>query len=112
MNPAQREHAIRTLLPTVKFQMMERIAPELLRTFSSDAQHLRRKLADGAIMIFICAGLQGKRFIFERAASLGVKCIVVDLPDSWSRVLVNEGIIEQFIPVDMSRDGAAVFRDV
>lgn len=32
------------------------------------------------------AGYSSKRFIFERAKELGVRSVVIDGPDSWSRV--------------------------
>ena len=62
----------------------------------------------GAVMVFVTAGYSGKRFVFEKAKSLGVKSIVLDGPDSWCRQLQEEGIIEKFIPIDFS-DAETVF---
>lgn len=38
----------------------------------------------GSVMVFVTAGYSGKRFIFEKAHSLGVKSIVLDAPDRWA----------------------------
>lgn len=58
--------------------------------------------------MFITAGYSGKRFIFERSAELGVRTVIVDGPDSWSKELVDEGIAERFVAVDFS-DAETVF---
>lgn len=50
----------------------------------------------------------GKRFIFEKAAELGVKAIVLDGPDSWAQLLEKEGVIASFCPIDFS-DAEHVF---
>ena len=42
---------------------------------------LRRQVIKGAVMVFVTAGYSGKRFIFEKAKKMGVKCIVLDGPD-------------------------------
>jgi len=76
---------------------------------TSECQELRRKLVHGAVMVFISAGYQGKRFIFERAAALGVKSVIIDHPDSWSQALVAEGVAAKFLPVDMSQSSDEVF---
>jgi len=106
----QRESVIRELMPTATYQMLTRVPPKLLNAQSNDAQKLRRKLVNGATIVFISAGLRGKRFILERAAELGVKSIVLDHPDSWSQQLVAEGIIAKFLPVDMTQSSEQVFQ--
>eukprot|EP00887_Chlorella_sp_A99_P000154 scaffold16.g154.t1 len=65
-------------------------------------QALRRQALKGALLVFITSGVPGKRFIFERAMELGVRSVVIDGPDSWAKGLVAEGVIEKFIPLDMS----------
>jgi carnosine synthase len=61
-------------------------------------------------VVFVCSGLKGKRFILERAAELGIKSVVLDQPDSWSKELVAEGVIAKFLPVDMSQSSDEVFK--
>lgn len=110
MSADQREAAIRSLLPTATFQMMAKIPNELLSAPTSEAQQLRRTLARGATVVFVSAGLPGKRFVFEIAAKLGIKSVILEHPDSWSRSLVDEGIVAEFIPVDMSQSSEDVFQ--
>jgi carnosine synthase len=54
------------------------------------------------------AGYSGKRFVFEKAAELGVKCVVLDAPDSWAQLMEGEGVISKFVPIDFS-DAENVF---
>lgn len=110
MYPDEREMAIRELKPTATFEMLSQVPRDFLRTATPEAQELRRKLTRGATVVFVSAGYPGKRFIFERAAALGVKSVIIDHPDSWSRNLVQEGVIAKFLPVDMSQSSAEVFR--
>lgn len=53
-------------------------------------------------------GYSGKRFVFEKAAELGVKAIVLDAPDSWAQLMEGEGVISKFVPIDFS-DAENVF---
>jgi hypothetical protein len=53
-------------------------------------------------------GYSGKRFVFEKAAELGVKAVVLDAPDSWAQLLEPEGVISAFVPIDFS-DAESVF---
>eukprot|EP00887_Chlorella_sp_A99_P005398 scaffold1.g5398.t1 len=55
---------------------------------SKEGRLLRRDVLNGAVLVWITAGYSGKRFVFERAKELGV--------------LVDEGIAERFISLDMS----------
>jgi len=72
-------------------------------TDATDAgQTARRRALRGRRVVFISAGYSGKRFIFERAKELGVRSVVVDGADSWSRALADDGIVERFIACDMS----------
>mmetsp|Transcript_41253 Transcript_41253/g.132874 ORF Transcript_41253/g.132874 Transcript_41253/m.132874 type:complete len:663 (+) Transcript_41253:1-1989(+) len=109
MSADEREAVIRSILPTATFQMLSKIPPQLLTKASDDAQALRRKMAHGATIVFVSAGLPGKRFTFERAAALGLKVVILEHPDSWSSSLVKEGIVAKFLPVDMSQGSEAVF---
>ena len=50
----------------------------------------------------VTAGYSGKRFVFEKAAELGVRAVVLDAADSWAQLLEPEGVIAKFVPVDFS----------
>jgi carnosine synthase len=78
---------------------------------SPDAQMLRRKLAHGSTVVFISAGYAGKRFIFDRAAEMGIKSVVLDHHDSWVKNLVQEGVVAKFLPVDMSQPSEEIFAE-
>eukprot|EP00929_Paragymnodinium_shiwhaense_P049441 TRINITY_DN2493_c0_g1_i12.p1 TRINITY_DN2493_c0_g1~~TRINITY_DN2493_c0_g1_i12.p1 ORF type:complete len:619 (+),score=169.47 TRINITY_DN2493_c0_g1_i12:80-1936(+) len=106
----RREAAIRSLLPTATYEMMNQVPRELLTKQSDEAQTLRRKILRGATIVFVSAGLPSKRFTFERAAELGVKCVIIDHPDSWSTKLVDEGIVAKFLPVDMTQSSDMIFK--
>jgi len=104
-----REAVIRQLIPTATNAMLAKLPRSLLDKATEEAQNLRRKLVLGATVVFVSAGLQGKRFILERMAELGVKSIIIDQPDSWSRSLVAEGIVAKFLPVDFTKSSDEVF---
>jgi len=111
MTSEEREAAIRTLLPTATYQMLAKVPQDLLSKMSPEAQMLRRKLAYGSTVVFVSAGLPGKRFIYERAAEMGIKSVVIEHPDSWAKGLVQEGVIAKFLPVDMSQASDKIFAD-
>eukprot|EP00971_Amphidinium_carterae_P113365 2245994-Amphidinium_carterae.1 len=90
--------------------MLTQVPRALLESSGREAQDLRRKLMRGATVVFISAGYPGKRFIFERAAELGMKSVIIDHPDSWSKGLVDEGIAAKFVPVDMVLSSSEVYR--
>jgi carnosine synthase len=72
-------------------------------TDATDAgQSARRRALLGKCVAFISAGYSGKRFIYEKAKELGVRAVIVDGTDSWSRALVADGVAERFVAVDMS----------
>ena len=52
-----------------------------------------------------------KRFIYEKARSLGVKAILVDSPNHWGRDCVGDAF-DAFYPVDLSRDADTVLADI
>jgi len=106
----EREAALRGLHPTATFEMLTQVPRALLESSGREAQDLRRKLMRGATVVFISAGYPGKRFIFERAAELGMKSVIIDHPDSWSKGLVDEGIAAKFVPVDMVLSSSEVYR--
>jgi len=73
-----------------------------------EGQTLRRRLVRGSTVVFVSAGYVGKRFVFERAAQLGVRSVVIEHPDSWAQSLVSEGLIAKFLPVDMNQPAEQV----
>eukprot|EP00440_Ansanella_granifera_P022679 gb/GFBE01024635.1/.p1 GENE.gb/GFBE01024635.1/~~gb/GFBE01024635.1/.p1 ORF type:complete len:671 (+),score=126.21 gb/GFBE01024635.1/:1-2013(+) len=91
----------------------ERVAKtprRLLTARGPSGQRLRRGIIKGAKIVFFTTGYEGKRFIYEKAKALGVRSILIDSADSWSRVLVDEGVAERFIALDMSQTSESVFR--
>ena len=69
---------------------------------TADGRALRRSALRGAIVVFITAGYSGKRFIFERCKQLGVRSVIVDGADSWSKGLVDDGLAERFVALDFA----------
>eukprot|EP00971_Amphidinium_carterae_P036551 718522-Amphidinium_carterae.1 len=90
MSREERERALRALLPTATYQMLAKVPTDLVTAKSPEGQALRRKLMAGSTVVFISAGLPGKRFIYEKAAELGVKTVIIEHPDSWARTLQQE----------------------
>ncbi|CAE7824249.1 CARNS1 [Symbiodinium sp. CCMP2456] len=95
--------------PTATFEMLRRIPSEALSRAGPEEQELRCKLLRGATIVFVSAGLPRKKFIFRKAAKMGVKAVIIDTPDSWAKSLVEEQVIAKFIPVDMGMDAESVF---
>lgn len=75
-----------------------------LRHPSPEAQSLRRSLLDGATVAIVGVGWHNKRFIYERAAELGVRLILVDEHGHWGEGLVTDGLADAFVPVDLYMD--------
>jgi len=111
MTADQREDAIRSLLPTATFQMLSKVPRQLLTKPDETGRKLRRQLMKGATVVFVSAGLPGKRFTIELAASLGIKPVILEHPDSWSRCLVEEGVAAKFLPVDMTQSSDTIFEE-
>jgi len=109
MSAHEREQMLRMLLPTATFEMLSKVDPQLVQAEGPEGQKLRRKLAEGATVVFFTAGYAGKRFVFERARDLGIKAVIIEHPDSWSRSLVDEGVIAKFVPVDMAQASDKIF---
>ncbi|MEO8393020.1 MAG: hypothetical protein ABI700_08500 [Chloroflexota bacterium] len=53
-------------------------------------------------ILLISGGNQGKLAQYQRIHEQGIKIIVLDAPDHWAKVCVETGLIEAFIPVDLS----------
>lgn len=91
----------------------ERIAKaprRLLVQRSVQGQRLRRGLLRGTTIAFITTGYEGKRFIYEKAFELGVRIVLIDSPDSWSKKLVDEKKAVKFIGVDMMQSSSQVVK--
>ena len=87
-------------------RMASRLAnsdPLLMASKGPEANSLRRTLLDQATIVVVGAGYHAKRFIYERAAELGVRLVVVDHPGHWSEQLVADGVAAAFVPADLFR---------
>jgi len=94
--------------PTVS--LLQEMGSDKISGRTGEAKKLRRSVLRGAIMVIVTAGYSGKRFIYERAKELGVRTVILDSEDSWSRSLVEQGVIEKFIPVDFTDNDASFFK--
>lgn len=90
-------------LTELDYSKFDSIPKELLEERSFSGQMIRTNLLRGSTIIFFCAGYPGKRFIYEQAHKRGVKAIIIDNHDSWSRELLECGTISGFVGIDMSR---------
>lgn len=88
--------------------MLQTMPEDKVTMRSVEGRRLRRSVLKGAVVAFITAGYSGKRFVFEKAAELGVKAVVLDAGDSWAQLMEGEGIISKFVPIDFS-DAENVF---
>lgn len=94
-----------------RLPLPEGVSEELLRERSAAGQAAREAALDGAVMLFVCAGYGKKRFIYEKARSLGMKAILVDSPNHWGKDCVGEAF-DAFIPVDLSKDADTVLKEI
>ena len=60
-----------------------------------------RTSPEGATVVVVGAGYQGKRRVYVRLAELGVRTTIVEEPGHWSESLVSEGIIHEWLPVSV-----------
>ncbi|KAF4697455.1 Carnosine synthase 1 [Perkinsus olseni] len=90
--------------------MLKQIPRELLEQHSEEGQALRQQLLRGATIAVICSGPKDKKSIYQRAAELGVKVVVIDFTHSWAEEMVAEEIIAKFIPIDFTADNEVLFR--
>lgn len=72
------------LSPTLN--LLNSMPSNLVSSRSVEGKRLRRHVLRGAVIVFVAAGYSGKRFIFEKAKELGVRSVIIDGPDSWSKV--------------------------
>ncbi len=73
----------------------------LLARQAPEAQEARRDLLRGTTIALVGLGYPSKRFVYERAAELGIRLVLVDHPGHWAEELVSEGIAERFVPADL-----------
>ncbi|EER20663.1 conserved hypothetical protein [Perkinsus marinus ATCC 50983] len=110
MTPEERRKVAADLAPTATFEMVKQIPRQLLEHDGEEGQALRQQLLRGSTVAMFCAGYKGKKFIYQRAAELGVKVVVIDGEDSWAEEMVAEQIIAKFIPIDFAADNEVVFQ--
>ena len=65
----------------------------------------------GKNIVFVSPGYEGKRFILEKAAELGVSSIVIDSYASWTNSLLRDGTIRNLVEVDMARSEDEIFAE-
>ncbi|KAK2080066.1 hypothetical protein QBZ16_002462 [Prototheca wickerhamii] len=108
---SEREHIIASTPLSPSLNLLNSLPKDQVSARSAQGKRLRRNVLRGAVIVFITAGYSGKRFIFEKAKELGVRSVLIDGPDSWSRELETQGIVERYIGLDMS-DESTVFERV
>lgn len=59
---------------------------------------------EGATVAVVGAGYPGKRRIYERMADLGARVVILDEAGHWSRLLVDDGVAEGWLPVPATGD--------
>ncbi|KAL4430749.1 hypothetical protein ABPG75_006005 [Micractinium tetrahymenae] len=108
LSATERERVLASTPLSPTLNLLSSMPLERVNSRTLEGARLRRHVLRGAVVVFITAGYSSKRFIFERAKELGVRSVVIDGPDSWSKHLLEEGIIEKFVGLDMS-DADTVF---
>jgi len=91
------------------YSMLRQLPRESLTDRSRESQTFRESLLRGSRILFVCAGSQTKKFIYEVAQSKGVSIVMIDNPDSWSADLKSAGVFDYFLPVDMSQNSDQIF---
>ncbi|KAF4668549.1 Carnosine synthase 1 [Perkinsus olseni] len=110
MTPKERSRVTADLTRTATFHMLKQIPRELLEQDNEEGQALRQQLLRGATIAVLCSGPKDKKSIYQRAAELGVKVVVIDFTHSWGEEMVAEGIIAKFIPIDFTADNEVLFQ--
>ena len=91
---------------------LERTDQAALRRRGTAADELRRALLVGSRIAVIEPGYVSKRFIYDRAAELGVELVLVADRRSWSQTLVEEGVAVGFVEADTTGDPDEMGRTV
>eukprot|EP00668_Euglena_longa_P011715 GGOE01014130.1.p1 GENE.GGOE01014130.1~~GGOE01014130.1.p1 ORF type:complete len:597 (+),score=110.91 GGOE01014130.1:83-1792(+) len=66
-----------------------------------EQQLWRQQSVAGSVVVFVTAGYEGKRFVFEIAYQMELTVVIIDDEGSWSQQLVEEGLAERFIPLNI-----------
>jgi biotin carboxylase len=66
---------------------------------ATEEQLWRQQSVAGSVIVFVSAGYEGKRFVYEIAHQMELSTVIIDEPDSWTSHLTDEGVIEKFIPM-------------
>ena len=75
-----------------------------MRARGPESDELRRELLAGSRIAVIEPGYPNKRFVYERAAALGVELVLVAKGGSWAHTLVAEGVAARLLEADPSGD--------
>ena len=59
---------------------------------------------ENTTIVFVGAGYPTKRRLYARITELGARVILVDETDHWSQVLVEDGIVDRWLPVEILGD--------
>eukprot|EP01025_Chloroclados_australasicus_P044037 TRINITY_DN4742_c0_g2_i2.p1 TRINITY_DN4742_c0_g2~~TRINITY_DN4742_c0_g2_i2.p1 ORF type:complete len:618 (-),score=74.57 TRINITY_DN4742_c0_g2_i2:416-2269(-) len=102
LSQQQRDEILSSVPLSPSLQMVQDMGPSNLNERSKKGKIARRSILKGSVLVFITAGQSGKKFIYQRVKQLGVRCIVIDGPDSWSQHLAKDNIIDKFIPLNMT----------
>jgi carnosine synthase len=89
-----------TASTNVPFTLTEELK-QTLRTSGDEIERQRRDLLHGKRFLIVMGGYPGKRPMYEHARALGVSMVVLDGPGHWTQKVVQEGLFEQFIEVDL-----------
>ena len=87
----------------ITYSSLSSIPRDILANCSNRSQAIRESLLSGSKVVFVCSGFPTKRFIYEIARDRGISAAIIDNPDSWADSLQREGVIDHFVPIDMSR---------
>eukprot|EP00667_Euglena_gracilis_P004782 EG_transcript_4807 len=68
---------------------------------ATEQQLWRQQSVAGSVVVFVTAGYEGKRFVFEIAYQMELTVVIIDDEGSWSQQLVEEGLAEKFIPLNI-----------
>lgn len=87
---------------TARLQTRRAHTSLLARARGPESDELRRELLAGSRIAVIEPGYPNKRFVYERAAALGVELVLVAKPGSWAHTLVGEGVAARLLGADPS----------
>lgn len=83
---------------------------ELLASLSNEVEARRLELLRGRRILIVMGFYEGKLSMYQRARELGVKLVMLDGPDHWTKEYVDTGLFESFIEVDLNEDQSRLER--